>query len=213
MVRNKFLHTLQSCWLCMRFPFLYPRNRITGKHWSSGKIEKYLYGTPPKFITKEFTNSDGQKIYAPVKVQDAIPGLSSKSIKFLVVHFIYKCILPIFHCIPTFTELDGMDIGWRKAFGIQFCKDIKKQLKKDKLLYSWRIIDIKEKWGYLNVYCNRYTDGILAILKKYEDLSEHTCIICGQKAKYLTPYEYWRRPYCKEHVPKQIKKEFLEEIK
>ena len=28
---NKFLHILESCWLCIRFPFLYPRNRFTGR--------------------------------------------------------------------------------------------------------------------------------------------------------------------------------------
>ena len=31
-MQNKFLHTLESCWLCLRFPFLYPRNRFSGKH-------------------------------------------------------------------------------------------------------------------------------------------------------------------------------------
>ena len=76
-------------------------------------------------------------------------------------------------------------------------KDIDQQLRKDKLRYKWRITDIKEKWGSLQIYCNYGSHELYELLDKYENISYHTCINCGKSAKYLS--NGWICPYCEDH--------------
>ena len=89
-----------------------------------------------------------------------------------------------------------MEPGWRKAFGIQMCKEIKQELKKYKFLYKYRIVQIKEKWGYLHWY-----DGgtpkdskVYDIIRKYEQISAKTCGVCGKPATKMS--KGWIYPYC-----------------
>ncbi len=128
--------------LCIRFPFLYPRNRFTGK---------------------------------PT------------------------------HLIPYYTELDALDKGWRKAFGIYICKDLKRALLEDggrKKLRGYRIEQIKEKFGELCWYDHGGNEETNRIIYKYTYISLHTCIVCGKSADYVT--RGWIEPYCKEHLPDHI---------
>ena len=102
------------------------------------------------------------------------------------------------HCIPTYTELDAMPEGWRKSFGIQMCKEIKQALLYDgglKLLYNYRISQIKEKYGELCWYDCGSTQEIFKIIAKYEYISRRTCIVCGKTADGLS--RGWISPYCK----------------
>ena len=82
------------------------------------------------------------------------------------------------HCIPTYTELDAMEPGWRKAFGIQMCKEIKKELKKYNFLHKYRITQIKEKFGELRWYDSGIPKDskILDIIEKYSEISYKTSI-------------------------------------
>ena len=104
--------------------------------------------------------------------------------------------LQLFHCIPNHTELDAMDYGWRKAFGIQMCKDIRKALLSHgwKYLFQYRITQIKEKFGELRWYDLNSTQDIQDIIHKYEDISAHTCIDCGKPATKMSTG--WICPYC-----------------
>ena len=34
--------------------------------------------------------------------------------------------LGIFHIIPSYTELGALPSGWRKAFGLQICRELKR---------------------------------------------------------------------------------------
>lgn len=113
----------------------------------------------------------------------------------------------MFHCLPTYTELDAMSDGWRKAFGIQMCKDIKKALLKNgrKALYNYRITQIKEKFGELRWYDGCTTTEVQKIIAKYAYISSRTCINCGELATVYTPYEYWKSPYCDKCAPKESK--------
>jgi hypothetical protein len=88
----------------------------------------------------------------------------------------------------SYTELDAMPAGWRKAFGLQMCKEIKEELVKFNYLNDYRILDIKEKYGSLRWYDNGFPadSKIPEIIYKYEMLSEITCINCGKEAKYQT---------------------------
>lgn len=80
--------------------------------------------------------------------------------------------------------------GWRKAFGIQLCKELKAAIKQSDNIH---ITDIKEKFGELNIYCYGGSDEIQDIIHKYEYISSHTCIECGKIATrrskgYILPY-------------------------
>lgn len=93
---------------------------------------------------------------------------------------------------PT-TKLDGMPEGWRKAFGVKMCEEIKKQLKKENQLNDYHVYDIKEKYGALRWYDNGCSQEINNIINKYYELSKHTCVVCGDKATrvslgYILPY-------------------------
>jgi hypothetical protein len=89
-----------------------------------------------------------------------------------------------------------MEPGWRKAFGIQMCKEIKKELKKHKFLYKYRIVQIKEKWGYLHWYDSGSPKDskIYDIIHKYEQISAKTCGVCGKPATKMS--KGWVYPYC-----------------
>lgn len=98
----------------------------------------------------------------------------------------------------SYTLLHSMPEGWLKAFSIDFCNDLKKALSgytKD-VRKSFRIYDIKEKYGYLRVSCNWYTPEIDEVIKKYEKISRKTCVHCGHKAKWLS--KGYVLPFCKE---------------
>ena len=95
----------------------------------------------------------------------------------------------------SYTELDAMPHGWRKAFGLQMCEEILSVLKEDDdLLEKYRILQIKEKWGSLRWYDNFTTDGLSKVIDKYKELSMRTCIDCGEPATKISMG--WISPYC-----------------
>lgn len=216
---QKILHTIESCYLCMKYPFLYPRNRWNGKHYNNWKLHEYIYGSVSTKLDRESgkwvkVQIDGlkQKAYEHVFLELDFPDPDGShfrtydikrnnwyAICYHVLDFYYEYILPIFHCIPTYNEWDSMPEGWNKAFGKQYLNELKSQLKKDNMLYSWRITDLKEKYGSLNLYCNFGSKELYEIIDKYEKRSYKICIVCGKSATKLTG-EYIL-PYCDECFP------------
>ena len=94
--------------------------------------------------------------------------------------------------------LDDFEYGWRKAFGLQFCKDIKKAFKEHKIpKYKWSKEiyweQIKEKWVALCLYASA-PEYIHDILDYYESISSHYCCRCGKLAKYWSCG--WICPFC-----------------
>lgn len=290
---SKIVRIPQCIYLCIRFPFLYPRNRFTDKHQVSPEwllklsnkyyqkayteinlsykfykdpkectefnsiirdVGKYNFNvnlTPSgilkfesvyidspfefnlqKHVGKDFTitgittstNMFTNRPYIIYHVhKNEITkynyGFVFKTLKICVDKFykkVYNSIIFIWDniinriCfIPTSTELDAMPTGWRKAFGIQMCKDLKKVLKKHNYLYKYRIIQIKEKFGELRWYsCGSPRGCEYPVIEKYEELSGRTCISCGSPAKYIT--RGWISPYCESCVSKN---ETYDEIK
>lgn len=275
----KKLHKiLESCYLCLRFPFLYPRNRWTGRHkvnilhsvlWKlyqksvdeisitarlcdddkdcaiysfhpehsvallkadqllylsnsidSVKVNLYnlLWSSKDKFtilgfkVSKTYANNICVTICVKPTDESDMTNYGfhyemAKLVKNRFIYFIYTClkwidleILDRLLFIPTYTELDAMPVGWRKAFGIQMCQDIRTQLKKDHCLYQYRIVQIKEKFGTLRWYDECSSKAIQDIIQKYEDLSWNTCINCGKPSTKIT--NGWISPYCDECFPK-----------
>lgn len=101
------------------------------------------------------------------------------------------------YCKPySFTELDALPSGWRRAFGIQMCEEIRDELIKYNCLDKYRIAQIKEKYGSLRWYdWGRPRESkISEIIQKYEDISIHTCIRCGRPATKISLG--WISPWC-----------------
>lgn len=95
----------------------------------------------------------------------------------------------------TYTLLDEMPEGWRKSFGLMLCEEIRQELIEYNYLYNYRVIQIKEKFGGLRWYDNGAPGNIHDILRKYEYISEFTCIYCG-KFNVSMFDDGWVCPYC-----------------
>ena len=95
----------------------------------------------------------------------------------------------------SYTELDAMPDGWRKAFGEQMCEEIREELVRVDYLQKYRITQIKEKYGTLRWYDFGCTERMLReIIPKYEHLSARICIRCGNPATKVSTG--WISPYC-----------------
>jgi hypothetical protein len=108
----------------------------------------------------------------------------------------------------SYTELDSMPTGWRKAFGLQMCDEIKKALGDQ--LHDYRITDIKEKYGSLRWYDAGANESVYKVIAKYEKISSVTCIACGDPATKVT--KGWISPYCDAHYPDNQNPDFYYEI-
>lgn len=86
------------------------------------------------------------------------------------------------------TWYDLIPYGWRKAFGRQFSRELKKILKKNNKLYSFRFTDIKEKYGTLRIYSYPCIDEVEDLFIKYEILSIDYCINCGRPTVVQSGY-------------------------
>lgn len=215
---KRFIRIPYCCYMCIRYPFLYPRNRFTGLHYNNWKIIEWKKKIYQKYhlvdidkLHPEVTYETYKGYYFYVKqtgsVIDYWTNWWAKPI-YKCITFFHNYILQIFHCIPTYIEWDAVEPGWNKAFGKQYLNDLKKQLKKDKMLYSWRIKDIKEKWGHFILYYNYGSEELYNIISKYETLSWDTCIKCGKSATHTS--KGWISPYCEECVKKDDKDKYIE---
>lgn len=198
----KLKKIIESCYLCSRFVFLYPRNRWTGNHWDSWKIREYLYGR-----RLNLTSSVSLGIYG--KAFKQVPKPNRKydfetvdkvksypwAIWFYIVKFVYEWILQIFHCIPTYTELDAMEPGWRKAFGIQLCEELKAQLKKDHYLYKYRITQIKEKFGCYDEKTEILTEKGWKYFKDLQSEDKVATLGKDNNIEYHIPHEIMNYDY------------------
>lgn len=95
-----------------------------------------------------------------------------------------------------YTELDNMPDGWRKAFGIMMCEELRDELIRVDDLDRWRILELKEKYGMLRLYDNGHKadSKIGDIINKYEQISERRCVVCGKPATRVTTG--WISPFC-----------------
>lgn len=100
----------------------------------------------------------------------------------------------------SYTWLDDMEPGWRKAFGEQMCAEIAESLRQSDKLERYRIRQVKEKYGTLRWYDSGGTDETAHIVDHYSALSARTCCICGSPASARTTG--YVCPYCDECIPK-----------
>lgn len=286
---KKLWATIKNTWLCVKYPFLYPRNRWTDKHYNSWKILN--------FITENYDKSHA-KIYFKVYGENSDPGQTSNyrfldqetneylrteyqgdtiriiygvrksrierelykaklgseiifsgwlrgkestlivrvkefkelneewknSFKFInatthpglallvkILRDLENSLLQIIHFPTSYTELDSLESGWGVAFGERLCKDLKDAIIISggyKALFKFRILQIKEKFGKLEIYYAGYSKEVNKVISKYSKLSEEICIKCGKPATYIS--KGWISPYCDDCIPDKtdaVKKE------
>lgn len=150
-------------------------------------------------ITKKYLDTDFEKYCRMMKAYWKIRNV----VKYIpnVVKSSYMCLrFPFlkFHSskgpIVKSCWLWQIDKGWRKAFGIQMCKEIKASLKRNGCLKTYRFTSVKEKYGVLTIYDDGAPGEVHDIINKYEYISARTCINCGRPALYRTAG--WVEPYC-----------------
>lgn len=106
-----------------------------------------------------------------------------------------------------YTLLDDVPEGWRIAFGLEMCKEIKDELVKSNRLNDYYITQIKEKYGGLRWYDNGGSREHFDIIRKYEHKSEETCILCGTPASQISTG--WISPYCDKCASKITNEHFI----
>ena len=84
------------------------------------------------------------------------------------------------------TWYDSIPEGWRKAFGKELSRNLRKVLKLTGELNTFKFTEIKEKWGSLRLYTNQISDAVQEVLSYYERLSIGYCMYCGKSARYCT---------------------------
>ena len=110
---------------------------------------------------------------------------------------------------PWLTEedswVDEIPIGWRDSFFEDMCDDLIAAL--GNYINEFEIIQLKEKYGSMRLYWNwknenvfteeqihNLTNTIEDVISKYETISYHTCVRCGEPSTgYTKP---WILPVC-----------------
>lgn len=163
---------LLSTIMCIRYPFLYPRNRFTGYYYNNWTILKWM----TKYY-KENTHN------IPETYRYKWNHWWNCAI-YNTVQWIHNNLLQWLHCIPTFTELNDLPKTWQLDWGIEWCEDLREFLKNNNVLYSYRISQIKEKWGEFDWLFPPI--GAESIESKYIERSKQICINCGKPATKVT---------------------------
>ncbi len=105
----------------------------------------------------------------------------------------------------SYTLLDDLPVGWKRAWGRLFCEDLKQDAIKYGYLDNYYISQAKEKYGSLRWYSNNVPKDAKEheIVAKYEHISYRTCQHCG---KFPVPVldDGWIYSICKDCYTKNI---------
>lgn len=104
-----------------------------------------------------------------------------------------------------YTLYDEINIGWQIGFGEFLLEDLREALVKNDYLDKFRFTQIKEKYGYLRLYCNGAPIEVYNVLQKYEFISEYVCIECGSTHACIVDDYGWYLPLCKDCWDKKNK--------
>jgi len=99
--------------------------------------------------------------------------------------------------ISDTNALNNMPEGWKRAFGDILCEELDKAIREDGVLEEFTILQLKEKYGELRIYCAPMTDKVAEVVRAFEIISRHVCINCGRPDTPML-MTTWEEPVCKE---------------
>ena len=105
--------------------------------------------------------------------------------------------------IPYPFELFGVECGkgWYKLIQpvVDYINEYNKNKTKEEQI---QILQIKEKWGYLNLYLNYYADDLHDKILEISNKSRSICEMCGKPAKSFSKHGwvYTLCDECKENL-------------
>jgi len=67
-------------------------------------------------------------------------------------------------------------------------------------------VQVKEKWGVLNIYLNRYPDDMYTKIWEIEQKSYDTCEFCGAKGATTKSTHGWKMTLCDKCRDEEIKR-------
>ena len=104
-------------------------------------------------------------------------------------------------------EADFMPDGWTNTFIPEMKKELARML--GNYIDDFVVFQIKDKYGVMRMYwswadrdfdeneiddLNGISNEIEAIVRKYENISKKTCVVCGNEATKMT--DGWVMPMC-----------------
>lgn len=104
----------------------------------------------------------------------------------------------------------NLPVGWQNGFCVQMCDELMAAL--GKYADDFIIIQLKEKYNSIRLYwdwadkdyidkeskeMNAINDMIDNIIRKYDEISYNTCVVCGKPATKYTK-NGWFQGYCSE---------------
>ena len=93
----------------------------------------------------------------------------------------------------AYTMLDFVPKGWEALF-LRMCEEIRAAIENAEEFYTFRFIDIKEKYGMLRMLATGGNDNTDALMDRCEKDSERVCVQCGKPATRISMG--WICPYC-----------------
>lgn len=85
--------------------------------------------------------------------------------------------------------------GWDWAFGKEYMEDLDKAIKLDGAEHTFRIDEVKEKYGQCRLYYSGGGANVSKVVADYEFVSEGVCMHCGSPYAQMTD-EGWVFPCC-----------------
>ena len=95
----------------------------------------------------------------------------------------------------TYTALDQLPSGWRITFGLDMLNDIKRDLKEQNILNTFKIS--KFEFNPLRIIGE---DDTSFLLSKYTDRANRTCKVCGKEIDHKTDFGLCKK--CEKNISK-----------
>lgn len=107
-------------------------------------------------------------------------------------------------------EADFLPDGWTNTFVPELKKELANVL--GSYVDDFTVFQIKDKYGTMRIYWSwtdrkysssevvdltEISEEVEAVIRKYENISEKTCVVCGKEATKMT--NGWVMPVCDEH--------------
>lgn len=100
---------------------------------------------------------------------------------------------------PFVKNRDIMYAGWEKKLIPNFLRELRWTCLTTGSLFTFKISDMREKWGRLDLFFNNSNDKIDDVIDKYVELSKKTCFKCGCECE-MRNLGGWLVPACDECV-------------